>query len=971
MRKTIITLIMLVAAIPMALANGVQIGDLYYILDPVSKTAQVTYDLTSKPDWQNPAYENFNSKSLQIPATVQDGSDTYKVTSIGDNAFLNCSGLNKVTFSEGLTSIGDNSFSDCTRLTEVSFPQSLTSIGDGAFNNCSLLPNISLPKGLTSIGYGAFNSCSSLTEVIIPDGITSIEGSLFSYCSSLMEVTFPKGLISIGGSAFEYCESLTEVTFPESLTSIGQSAFMRCRALKEVILPKGLTRIDTYTFDGCIRMTKLILPDGIKEIASNAFSGCSSLTKVNFPEGLTSIGSEAFYYCVGLEEVAFPEGLTSIGDMAFYNCVGLKEITLPASITKIGYWAFNGSESSSLKPFISPIFCYIKTPIGTVYDEIFNFQDSSTGKKAIVYVPASSYEAYLNSPAWNEGVLRVLPEDINGSFDIDDFEINANQTLAVPVNLNVDLYNYSYTGLQFDIEMPDNITIESTALSSELQEKGFTLSSQDKGNNLTRFIIYPTTDLSGLTTTGTVLTLTLKAASGISAGNAQIKFTNAMITTPDAEDIYLSDSTTEVTVNSTITKITITPAVKNIELNRSCNFVAVIEPADAKNTDLIWSVSEPDKVETTFSGLKATVYGNKLGTVTITAISPYDPSIKGEAILNIVGRITIEGEKHAIKETETLTLTSKFLPEGSDSPAIVWSSSDPATATVNANTGLVTGIKAGEATITASARDYEGISCVYQITVEPRILGDANDNGYVNVSDVVAIANYVVEYTVPRFCFVNADADENKEVTANDITTTVNIILDDDDYSVGPRSVKAYALASVDFLNASNFMAAAGRELNIGVNLDNSIDYVALQASLVVPQGMKVTGVKAGPRAANHSLMFNIKEDNTVKIVLFTLNNTPFTDTAEPLFTIVAEASEECGNIEIVNILASDKDNNEYTLGFTGGLNENFTTAIGGVEAAEGDVRYFTTDGMEITNPAAGQLVIRVSGGKVEKVIVK
>ena len=64
-----------------------------------------------------------------------------------------------------MTSIGDLAFSDCSGLTNVTIPDGVTEIGDEAFRECSRLTNVTLPSSMTSIGNSAFASCSGLTSV--------------------------------------------------------------------------------------------------------------------------------------------------------------------------------------------------------------------------------------------------------------------------------------------------------------------------------------------------------------------------------------------------------------------------------------------------------------------------------------------------------------------------------------------------------------------------------------------------------------------------------------------------------------------------------------------------------------------------------------------------------------------------------------------------------------------------------------
>ncbi len=96
----------------------------------------------------------------------------------------------------------------------VTVPDGVTSIGEWAFSNCSGLKSVTLPERLTSIGGRAFYMCSSLISVILPKRLMSIGNYAFSWCENLTSITLPKGLTSIGDEAFEYCKNLTGIILP-------------------------------------------------------------------------------------------------------------------------------------------------------------------------------------------------------------------------------------------------------------------------------------------------------------------------------------------------------------------------------------------------------------------------------------------------------------------------------------------------------------------------------------------------------------------------------------------------------------------------------------------------------------------------------------------------------------------------------------------------------------------------------------
>lgn len=52
-----------------------------------------------------------------------------------------------------------------TEMTSIVIPDGVTSIGDNAFYNCSSLTSVTIGDGVTSISNSAFSGCSSLTDI--------------------------------------------------------------------------------------------------------------------------------------------------------------------------------------------------------------------------------------------------------------------------------------------------------------------------------------------------------------------------------------------------------------------------------------------------------------------------------------------------------------------------------------------------------------------------------------------------------------------------------------------------------------------------------------------------------------------------------------------------------------------------------------------------------------------------------------
>ena len=141
----------------LALAYGCKVDGIYYDITPANRTASVT----------RVSY----SGGVIIPETIAFDGTTYSVTSIGDGAFANHSGLTSVTIPNSVTSIGNYAFFNCSGLTSVTIPNSVTTIGEFAFAYCSGLTKlVSLAVEPPTCDNGTFKEVDKTTcQLLVPE----------------------------------------------------------------------------------------------------------------------------------------------------------------------------------------------------------------------------------------------------------------------------------------------------------------------------------------------------------------------------------------------------------------------------------------------------------------------------------------------------------------------------------------------------------------------------------------------------------------------------------------------------------------------------------------------------------------------------------------------------------------------------------------------------------------------------------
>lgn len=304
-----------------------------------------------------------------IPESVEYGGSTYKVTSIGSNAFRECTSLTSVIIPNSVTTIENFAFYGCNGLTSVTIPQELTTIGNFAFRFCKSLKTINIPKSVTSIGEHAFIDCSGLTSMNIHSNAISIGFNAFANCSNLVVNYYVTDIIDL-------CNNTVLCSIGCPVTLIDNKG----NEIKELIIPKEITTIREYAFYYCCGLTSVTIPNNVTSIGEAAFRDCESLYSVTIPNSVTSIGRNAFYGCSSLTTLVIGSGVTNIGEGAL-NFVNLKKAIWLTNTPPTGYYNASGEIN------------YVSNDQFSFYNQVkYQFLSSYFDVDGIKYVPVSPSE---------------------------------------------------------------------------------------------------------------------------------------------------------------------------------------------------------------------------------------------------------------------------------------------------------------------------------------------------------------------------------------------------------------------------------------------------------------------------------------------------------------------------------------------------------------------------------------------------
>lgn len=361
-KRLMLVLVGMLATLIVSAEDDVTIDGVVYSLWPNENAASVKDG------------SKFEGKELHLPAVIDNGGTKYPLKSIGQEAFKDCKGIEKIVIPEGVTTIHMRAFSGCSALKSVIIPKSLTTFySNRVFAGCSSLQQIIFPSANVRIyidseytiamsivnGFNnTFEGCTSLETFIIgtADGQLSSMPSMrsaFTGCTSLRQLVVlcqPNSVSPYEPVGEELYDQVTLVV-PDSIVDTYRNAEWAPRlaaiqpfsefAQADFSAPFGDDMSYTYTADNhALTITGEGSTSGLSYVPWECFK--SLIQHVVVKPGITSISRGAFANCEKLTSMDLPASVTKIEETAFQNCKSLESLTIPASVTSMGMSTFAG-----------------------------------------------------------------------------------------------------------------------------------------------------------------------------------------------------------------------------------------------------------------------------------------------------------------------------------------------------------------------------------------------------------------------------------------------------------------------------------------------------------------------------------------------------------------------------------------------------------------------------------------------------
>lgn len=715
------------------------------------------------------------SDNVAIKSSMSYGGEEYPVTSIGKNAFQDCTTIKSLHLPSSIKKIGNNAFDGCNNLKTIYCHRATPiSISSSTFATDTYTGTLYVPRNSIASYRSAFywKDFAKIAAIEGPDCDFEVNGLYYNVvdlANRTCEITFdtpyytsynqeeiviPESVeyqgrkfqvVGISHDAFRDSKRIKKLTIPKSIKSIGEDAFKGCTNLGYLSIDNSIETVkadfsglslDSVTFTG----EGTLIPNWLKKnknlkkvtfecpkvetVTDSAFYNCTQLTTIELPHTIKQTGASSFEGCERLTDFKLPQTLCRIGQRTFKNCSALSEIQFGSELKKIDAEAFLNCESlSSLN---------ISESIDSIADNAFN---GCTGITTLRIADADSCITLGCNTTYRpaSGLFNAMPlkevyigRDITCSSDALPFKGNTgietliighhvskfpDENLAQQTNLVKLILGNKLTSVP---TFKSSTHLQELHLGSHLE----VIPDFSTSQALKKIKVYAakpqplTADFSNKT----YIDCELYVPKGSIANYQNAEGWKAFFNPKE----YESDSKAE--------SLKFEQKTFNVYPEESFDIEATIYPLDASEV-YTWESSDP-RVATVNDYGHVTSHAD--GEAFITATTTDGSNLVAACNVTVkklvpIETISFEEQKYKVTIGQKAHLIANISPSNASYTSLKYESSDPTIATVTDN-GEVHGIKVGKCTITAKATDGSEVEGSCEVDVLPIFVTDLTIN---------------------------------------------------------------------------------------------------------------------------------------------------------------------------------------------------------------------------------------------------
>lgn len=553
-------------------------------------------------------------------------------------------------------------------IVSVVVPSSVNEIGNGAFSNCTSLNNVRFDDALSEVaieGNGVFQN-SPLKKLYLGRNIGCDE--LTSDYSALLSLTFAGSFDNPSFLKFADCKNLMQIiSYSEAPQAIGKLAndmYSKVYVYVPFQYETVYSNNEHWAF-----FSNIIAFDGSLDDYD------ISLTEANVTVDIHNILQNPCYvtpeikaHIVSTLDNSGILGYDPSGNV-YANLVGECDVTYTLLL--------NGKTATCHVTVVQPATGII------INKQSLSLEKGETVKLFASVDPADVTDATVTWSSTNDGVASVASDG----------------TVTAVGGGSCEIIATTYNGLEAKChvavtEMPESIAFDKTTADI------------DKGEEFSLTVTFAPES-----STERTLTWSSSDSSVASVNEGVVKGIKGGTTVVTATTINGLQVSCEVRVIQHPLTIEITPAQVEILLGESISLTANVGPADVTDATVTWS-STNEAVATVDNEGTVTAVGG--GSCEIVATTHNGLEAKCQVtVTEMPESITLDKTAADINKGEEITLAVIFTPESATERALTWTSSAASVASVS--DGVVKGLKAGTAVITATTVNGKSAECTVTV----------------------------------------------------------------------------------------------------------------------------------------------------------------------------------------------------------------------------------------------------------------